>query len=141
MIVSVKVSPEVEDAVRSGRPVVALESTIISHGMPYPHNVEMAREVETIVRGRGATPATIAVIDGVCTIGVTDEQIESLASRTDVLKATTRDLPFLVATEANRRDDGCGDDAPRGDGRHTSVRDGWDRWRAPRRVRVVRHLG
>ena len=90
----------VEAAVRAGEPVVALESTIISHGMPYPQNVEMAREVESIVRGHGATPATIAVLDGVCTVGADNTQIESLACRTDVLKATTRDLPFLVATGA-----------------------------------------
>jgi len=96
----VSVSPEVEAAVRDVEPVVALESTIISHGMPYPQNVEMACEVESIVRRHGATPATIAVIDGVCTVGVTGAQIESLASRGDVLKATTRDLPFLIATGA-----------------------------------------
>ncbi|HEY4607556.1 MAG TPA: pseudouridine-5'-phosphate glycosidase [Ilumatobacteraceae bacterium] len=93
-----KVSPEVEAAVRAGAPVVALESTIISHGMPYPQNVEMADEVESIVRRHGATPATIAVIDGVCTVGVTNAEIEALAGRPDVLKATTRDLPFLIAT-------------------------------------------
>lgn len=100
MTESVRVSSEVVAAVHAGEPVVALESTIISHGMPYPQNVQMAREVESIVRSHGATPATIAVLDGVCTIGVTDTQIESLARRADVLKATTRDLPFLVATEA-----------------------------------------
>jgi pseudouridylate synthase len=80
--------------------VVALESTIISHGMPYPHNVEMAHEVEAIVRKHGATPATIAVIDGVCTAGVDASGIHSLASQPDVYKATTRDLPWLVATKS-----------------------------------------
>jgi len=95
-----KVSPEVEAAVRAGEPVVALESTIISHGMPYPQNVEMAAEVESIVRRRGAIPATIAVIDGICTVGITDADIQLLAGRRDVLKATTRDLPFLIATGA-----------------------------------------
>ena len=88
------------EAVQSGQPVVALESTIISHGMPYPQNVEMAREVESIVREHGATPATIAVLDGVCTVGADAAEIELLASRPDVHKATTRDLPWLVATKA-----------------------------------------
>jgi len=92
------VSEEVQDAVRTGRPVVALESTIISHGMPYPHNVEMACDVESIVREHGATPATIAILDGVCRIGLDRADIELLASRPDVHKATTRDLAWLVAT-------------------------------------------
>ncbi|MEY2401763.1 MAG: pseudouridylate synthase [Ilumatobacteraceae bacterium] len=96
----VRVSDEVQQAVRYGRPVVALESTIISHGMPYPQNVEMAGDVEWIVRDHGATPATIAVIDGVCTVGIDADGIELLASRTDVHKATARDLPWLIATKA-----------------------------------------
>lgn len=96
----VRISDEVQQSVRDGRPVVALESTIISHGMPYPQNVEMAGAVEAIVRERGAAPATIAVIDGVCTIGIDASEIELLASRTDVYKATTRDLPWLVAQKA-----------------------------------------
>jgi pseudouridine-5'-phosphate glycosidase len=95
-----RISDEVQQAVQAGRPVVALESTIISHGMPYPQNVDMAHEVEAIVRKHGATPATIAVIDGVCTVGIDASEIELLASRTDVYKATTRDLPWLVATNA-----------------------------------------
>ena len=96
----VSVSAEVERAVRTGRPVVALESTIISHGMPYPQNVEMARAVESIVRARGSTPATIAVIDGVCRVGLDVDEIDLLATRAGVHKATTRDLPWLVATKA-----------------------------------------
>ncbi len=94
------IGEEVESAVRAGLPVVALESTIISHGMPYPQNIEMVAAVESIVRDRGALPATIAVLDGVCTIGVDQAGIEQLASRTDVYKATTRDLPWLVAMKA-----------------------------------------
>ena len=97
---AVQTSDEVRDAVDSGRPVVALESTIISHGMPYPQNVEMAAAVESIVRQHGATPATIAVIDGVCRVGLGPTEIESLATREHVHKATTRDLPWLVATGA-----------------------------------------
>jgi pseudouridine-5'-phosphate glycosidase len=96
----VRISDEVRHAVQSTRPVVALESTIISHGMPYPQNVDMAHEVEAIVRKHGATPATIAVIDGECIVGIDASGIESLASRHDVHKATTRDLPWLVATKA-----------------------------------------
>ena len=94
------VGDEVQHAVRAGQPVVALESTIISHGMPYPQNIEMVAVVESIVRDRGAIPATIAVLDGVCTIGVDQAGIEQLAGRIDVYKATTRDLPWLVATKA-----------------------------------------
>lgn len=95
---TVHLSSEVADAVSAGRPVVALESTIISHGMPYPQNVEMAGAVESIVREHGATPATIAVIEGTCRIGIDSAEIELLATRGDVHKATTRDLPWLVAT-------------------------------------------
>ena len=92
------VQPEVADAVAAGRPVVALESTIISHGMPFPQNVEMATEVEGIVCAHGAVPATIAVIEGVCQVGLSPEQLHHLATVGDVVKATTRDLPWLMAT-------------------------------------------
>jgi pseudouridine-5'-phosphate glycosidase len=91
------VAPEVADAIGAGRPVVALESTIISHGMPYPTNVQMAREVEGIVRANGAVPATIAVLDGRCHVGLGDDHLEQLATEDGVLKATTRDLPWLLA--------------------------------------------
>jgi pseudouridine-5'-phosphate glycosidase len=97
---TVRISKEVVDAVGAGQPVVALESTIISHGMPYPQNVDMACAVESIVREHGATPATIAVVDGVCRVGVDRADIELLATRSDVHKATTRDLPWLIATGA-----------------------------------------
>jgi len=92
------VLPEVAEALAEGRPVVALESTIISHGMPYPTNVAMAAEVEAIVRANGAVPATIAVLDGVCRIGLAPESLELLATHPEVHKATTRDLPWLLAT-------------------------------------------
>lgn len=92
------VTDDVAAAIGSGRPVVALESTIISHGMPYPTNVEMAREVEAIVRAHGAVPATIAVIAGRCQVGLDDEALEHLATSEGVVKATTRDLPWLMAT-------------------------------------------
>jgi pseudouridine-5'-phosphate glycosidase len=90
-------SPEVASARMAGKPVVALESTIISHGMPYPQNVEMAREVEQIIRDGGAVPATIAVMDGKICIGLTPEQLELLAASPDAMKVSRRDLPFVVA--------------------------------------------
>lgn len=88
---------EVAEALAAGGPVVALESTIISHGMPYPRNVEMAREVEQIIRDAGAVPATIAVLDGVPRIGLDDEALELLGSNPDVAKVSIRDLPYVVA--------------------------------------------
>ena len=90
-------SPEVAAARLAGTPVVALESTIISHGMPYPQNVAMAREVEQIIRDAGAVPATIAIIDGKICIGLSDAQLELLASAPSVFKVSRRDLPFVVA--------------------------------------------
>jgi pseudouridine-5'-phosphate glycosidase len=92
------VQPEVATALRDGAPVVALESTIISHGMPFPQNVELATEVEQIVRDNGAVPATIAVIDGRCCIGLSADELHHLATATGVYKATTRDLPWMMAT-------------------------------------------
>lgn len=91
-------SPEVRQAIDQGRAVVALESTIITHGMPYPHNVQTAREVEAIVRQHGATPATIAVLGGVPHVGLTDAQLEHIArAGLSVHKASRRDLPHLAA--------------------------------------------
>ncbi|MBN9106821.1 MAG: pseudouridine-5'-phosphate glycosidase [Propionibacteriaceae bacterium] len=90
-------SPEVAEALAAGKPVVALESTIISHGMPYPKNVETAREVEQIVRGGGAVPATIAVLDGVPRIGLDEAQLDVLGSDPDVAKVSIRDLPYVIA--------------------------------------------
>ena len=92
-----KFSPEVEKALKNGAPVVALESTIISHGLPRPTNLEVARDVETIVRENGATPATIALIDGIAHIGLTNEQLVAIANRDDVIKASTRDLAIAGA--------------------------------------------
>lgn len=92
-----QLTDEVRGALADHRPVVALESTIISHGMPYPDNVEMAREVEAIIRGYGATPATIAVLHGVPRIGLDDEALELLGSAPGIRKASIRDLPYVVA--------------------------------------------
>ena len=92
------VSPEVAEAIASGKPVVALESTIISHGMPYPQNVETALNVEKIVREAGAIPATIAIIKGKIPVGLTPDEIEYLGKKgLAVTKASRRDLPVLLA--------------------------------------------
>jgi pseudouridine-5'-phosphate glycosidase len=92
-----KYSDEVAAALSSGTPIVALESTIISHGLPRPTNLEVAREVEAIVRAHGATPATIAVIDGDVHIGLNDAELVAIATRDDILKASSRDLAIAVA--------------------------------------------
>lgn len=92
------VSPEVQKALDSNQPVVALESTIISHGMPYPKNVETALKVEKIVRENGAIPATIAIIGGKLTVGITEAEIDYLGKKgLAVTKASRRDIPILVS--------------------------------------------
>jgi pseudouridylate synthase len=95
------IHPEVKKALSEGQPVVALESTIISHGMPYPKNVEMAKTVSKIIRENGAIPATIAIIDGVLKVGLSTEEIEFLGTSKDVLKASRRDLPFIISKKLN----------------------------------------
>ncbi|MEO5661665.1 MAG: pseudouridine-5'-phosphate glycosidase [Nocardioides sp.] len=94
---SLRLTDEVAQALADGAPVVALESTIISHGMPYPQNVEMATEVERIIREGGAVPATIAVLDGVSKIGLDESALELLATSPDVAKVSVRDLPYVIA--------------------------------------------
>ncbi len=97
-----KISEEVRQALASGKPVVALESTIISHGMPYPQNVETALTVEKIVREKGAVPATIAIINGMLTVGCTAEEIDYLGKKGhDVIKVSRRDIPFIVAKKTD----------------------------------------
>ena len=96
------VAPEVAEAVAAGKPVVALESTIISHGMPYPQNVETALKVESIIRENGAVPATIAILGGRLKAGCTKEEIEYLGKKgQDVTKASRRDLAVLCARKAD----------------------------------------
>lgn len=90
-------SDEVLAARAAGKPIVALESTIISHGMPYPQNVQTAREVEQIIRDGGAVPATIAIIDGKICIGLSDAQLEQLGNTEGVLKVSRRDLPYVLS--------------------------------------------
>ena len=90
-------SAAVQSAQSAGRPIVALESTIIAHGMPYPQNVQTAREVEALIRGIGAEPATIAVMGGKIRIGLADHELERLASSKEVAKVSRRDLPAVLA--------------------------------------------
>lgn len=93
-----RITDEVKEALDAGRPVIALESTIISHGFPYPANVESAHECERIAREEGAVPATIAVIGGQLAVGLTEGEIERLGTNRDTPKASRRDLPMLLAT-------------------------------------------
>ena len=92
-----EIQPEVKKALAEGKPVVALESTIISHGMPYPQNIKTALEVEEIVRKHGAVPATIAIFNGKCHVGLTKEELEYFASAKDVWKVSLRDMPYVVS--------------------------------------------
>jgi pseudouridylate synthase len=90
-------SEEVAKAMKENKPVVALESTIISHGMPYPQNVETAKEVEQLIRENGAVPATIAILDGKIKIGVNEEELEFLGTNKEIEKVSRRDLPYVIA--------------------------------------------
>ena len=96
-----EISEEVKGALASGNGVVALESTIISFGMPYPQNVATALEVERIVRANGAVPATIAILNGKLKVGLSKDEIEVLGTSTDIVKVSRRDIPFIVAGKAN----------------------------------------
>lgn len=94
---AINLSAEVADALAAKRPVVALESTIISHGLPRPSNLEVAIECERIIRSTGAVPATIAVLDGALLVGLEPAQLEAIANRDDIAKASIRDLAIIVA--------------------------------------------
>jgi pseudouridylate synthase len=96
MIPFLEIHPEVQSALQEGKAVVALESTIISHGMPYPQNVETALAVEQVVRDAGAVPATIAIMNGKCCVGLSAEQIETFAKAKDVWKVSLRDIPYVL---------------------------------------------
>lgn len=97
----IDVKPEVAKALEEGIPVVALESTIIAHGMPYPKNVETAVAVEDVIRAEGVMPATIAIINGRIKIGLTKEEIEYLGTADNVLKVSRRDFPLVIAKKMN----------------------------------------
>ncbi|EPY2274203.1 pseudouridine-5'-phosphate glycosidase [Clostridium sporogenes] len=93
-----EISKEVSEALKENRPVVALESTIISHGMPYPKNAETALNVEKIIRDKGAIPATIAILNGKLKVGLTKDEIEYLGKKgKEVVKTSRRDIPFILA--------------------------------------------
>lgn len=93
----IEIQEEVKQALQEGKPVVALESTIISHGMPFPKNVETALAVEQIVRDNGATPATIAIVNGKCRIGLSAKEVELFGNTKDILKVSLRDLPYTIS--------------------------------------------
>ncbi|MBT3785232.1 pseudouridine-5-phosphate glycosidase, partial [bacterium] len=95
------IHPEVQDALDSGKAVVALESTIISHGMPFPQNRDTAVRCQEIIREKGAVPATIGILKGRPTIGLDRAQIEVMATDDSVIKVSRRDLPFVVSQERN----------------------------------------
>lgn len=97
MISAIKYSSEVAQALKTGKPIVALESTIISHGLPRPSNLDVALECESIVRDGGAVPATIALLDGKILIGLEASELEAIANRDDIAKASIRDLAVIVA--------------------------------------------
>lgn len=94
---AISLSAEVEDALASGKPVVALESTIVSHGLPRPENLRVARAIEDTVRRQGAVPATVAVVRGQATVGLSDDELEFIAADDGVLKVSVRDLASAVA--------------------------------------------
>ena len=94
-------SDEVKKAMEEGRPVVALESTIISHGMPYPMNLETAKAVEEIIRKEGATPATTAIINGRIKVGLSEKELEFMATSKDIIKASRRDFAYIVSRGLN----------------------------------------
>ena len=93
------ISPEVQHALDNNLPIVALESTIISHGMPWPQNVATAKSVEQVVRENGAVPATIAIINGKCLVGLSDADIEYLGRTPNVWKVSLRDMPFVISQQ------------------------------------------
>jgi len=96
-----RVLPEVRDAISLGRPVVALESTILAHGLPHPENIQLAREVSRIIRSKGAIPATVAIKNGLCRVGLTEEELCDLAVagvEKRAVKCSTRDIPLVIST-------------------------------------------
>ncbi len=96
----IKISKAVQEALDNGKPIVALESTIISHGMPYPENVQTARNVENIIKELGAVPATICIMDGFLKVGLTDDELELLGKAEGVIKTSRRDIPIVLAKKA-----------------------------------------
>lgn len=95
-----RVAGPVREALSAGRPVVALESTVIAHGLPYPQNVELARQMEDAIRSEGAVPATVGIFDGQIVIGLHDDEIQRLATESGVMKASRRDIAIALAKRA-----------------------------------------
>ncbi len=95
MVMNIRLNEEVKQALAEGKPVVCLESTIISHGMPYPKNVETANKVQQVIRDNGAIPATVGIIDGVCVVGLSKAEIEEFGQRSGIVKVSRRDLPIV----------------------------------------------
>jgi pseudouridine-5'-phosphate glycosidase len=97
----IHILPEIQQALEQGKPVVALESTIISHGMPYPKNIDTALAVEAMVRANGAIPATIAIMDGKCYVGLTEKQLAFFGKAQGVWKVSLRDIPYVLSKKLN----------------------------------------
>lgn len=93
------ITPEIEEAIRENKPIVALESTILSHGMPYPENIEFAHKVEEIVRGEGAIPATMAIIDGNLKVGLSSDELELMCKGKNIAKASRRDVAVYLVNK------------------------------------------
>src|SRR5690242_13289 len=94
----VTLSDEVQAALQAQRPVVALESTVIAHGLPYPANIEVAQAMEAAIRAQGAIPATVGILNGKIVIGLTQDEIQYLGTARDILKVSRRDLAVTLAT-------------------------------------------
>src|SRR5690606_15993330 len=97
----IDIAPNVLDALKKGEPVVALESTIISHGMPYPRNVEVGMTLEKIIKNQGATPATIAILDGRIKVGLSPDELTKLGSVGNVMKVSKRDIAYCISKGYN----------------------------------------
>jgi pseudouridine-5'-phosphate glycosidase len=96
-----EIQPEIQEALSEGKAIVALESTIIAHGMPYPKNIETALAVENIVRENGAVPATIAILNGKCCVGLNNDQLEYLGKAKKIWKVSLRDLPYIISQKVD----------------------------------------
>jgi len=125
---SLTVREDVASAIAAGQPVVALESTVIAHGLPRPLNLQTARAMEAAVREAGATPATVGVLNGQLVVGLSPEQIAFLSEAESVAKVSRADLAAVLAFGGPGCNDGCGNDDRRGDGGNTRLRYGWN-WR------------
>lgn len=127
-----EIKDEVKEAMMNKMPVVALESTIITHGMPYPENVKTALEVEQIIRSHGAVPATIAIMNGIIKVGLSADEIEELAKEKNVVKVSRRDLPTVLAKKITWGNNRCRNHDHCTNGWHKGVCHRRDRGRSSR---------